>query len=77
MNARDFGLTDDADLAAEEDVRPYRGLSPAQRYGRFLDLMSYVEQVWRSLEPSRRARYDRAQQELDDPGPWWTRVPAR
>ncbi|MBI4677752.1 MAG: hypothetical protein HY748_09225 [Elusimicrobia bacterium] len=77
MNARDFGLSDDPQTCAEEDVRPYLGLSAAQRYGKFLDLMLFMERIWKSLDPVRRARYDRSQAEFDDPGRWWERVPRR
>lgn len=37
MDARDFGLTNDPYAEAEEDVRPYRGLSPAVE--QFLQMM--------------------------------------
>lgn len=76
MNAGDFGVTEDARLAAEEDARPYRGLAPAERYRRFLDLMRFMESILRSLDPGKRSRYDRVQTRLDDPGRWWERVPA-
>ena len=75
MNAGDFGLTEDPDAAAEEDVRPYRGLSPVQRYKKLLDLLSFMQEIRKSLDPLRRERQDRIQDELDDPGRWWERVP--
>lgn len=75
MRAHDFGVVEDPYEAAEEEVRPYRGLSPCERYGRFLDLMGFLEGIWKSLPPERRARCDRARTDLDDPGRWWERVP--
>lgn len=75
MNARDFGVPDDPFAAALEDVEPYRGLSPRERYERFLDLMALLEQIWKSIEPERRRRYERINDQLDDPGRWWERVP--
>lgn len=76
MDARDFGLSIDPHDCAQEEVRPYLGLSPSERYRRFLDLMSFMESIWKSLDPLKRARYDRIQADLDDPGRWWERVPA-
>ncbi len=75
MNARDFGFPDDPYAAAEEDVKPYRGLSPRERYAAFLDLMSFLEKIWKSLDPRKRAHYERVDDELNDPGRWWERVP--
>lgn len=75
MRARDFGIVEDPNEATEEEVRPYRGLSPRERYARFLDLMRFLEGIWNSLGPERRAHYDRIRSELDDPGRWWERVP--
>ncbi|MBI5243468.1 MAG: hypothetical protein HY922_07235 [Elusimicrobia bacterium] len=77
MDARDFGLTNDPYAEAEEDVRPYRALSPAERYSRLLDLMRFMDRIWGAIEPAKRAGYERAQDELDDPGRWWERVPSR
>lgn len=77
MSARDFGMPDAPHLIAQEEVRPYLRLSPAERYDRFLDLMSFLEQIWNSLPPDRRARYELANDRLDDPGRWWERVPVR
>lgn len=77
MNARDFGMTDDPAAGAAEEVRPYLGLTPAERYRKFLDLMLFMERVWNSLDPARRAHYDRVQAQLDDPGRWWERVSRR
>lgn len=75
MTARDFGVTDDPDASAEEDVRPYLRLTPEQRYRKFLDLMLFMERVWGALPPAKRAHYDRVQARMDDPGRWWERVP--
>ncbi|MEK7743561.1 MAG: hypothetical protein AAB578_04165 [Elusimicrobiota bacterium] len=77
MNARDFGMTDDPAAAAEEDVRPHRGLSPLERCRKLLDLISFMNDIRRSLDPARRERQERIQDELDDPGRWWERVPSR
>lgn len=44
-------MTDDPDAAAEEDVRPYRGLSPLQRYRKLLDLLSFMAEIRKSLDP--------------------------
>jgi len=77
VNARDFGVTDDPYQAAAEDVRPYRALTPRERYERFLDLMSFLEEIWRSLHPERRRLCERAGDALDDPGRWWQTVPSR
>ena len=74
MRASDFGFSDDPDEAAREEVRPYVGLTPAERYARFLDFVAFYEEIRRSLDPELRARYERARR-LDDPGPWWQRVP--
>lgn len=75
MRARDFGVSEDPDEAALEEVAPFRDLSPAERYLRFLDLVAFYETIWKSLDPGLRARYMLAQRELDDPGRWWERVP--
>ncbi len=40
-----------------------------------LDLMGFLESVWKAVEPARRARYARANAVTDDPGRWWERVP--
>jgi len=77
MLARDFGMTDDPQRMAVEEVLPYLRLSPLERYERFLDLMSFFERIWNSLPSDRRARYAEANDRLDDPGRWWERVPAR
>ena len=77
MSAREFGMPDDPQLIAEEEVRPYLRLSPSERYARFLDLMSFLEQIWKSLPADKRERYAKANDRLDDPGRWWERVPAR
>lgn len=77
VTGRDFGFSDDPFASADEDVKPYLGLTPAERYRRFLDLMSFMERIWRSIDPERRAHRDRVQEQLDDPGPWWERVKRR
>ncbi len=58
-------------------MRPYVGLPPSERYARFLDLMSYLERIWRSLPAKRRRQYEEANDRLDDAGRWWERVPVR
>ncbi len=50
-------------------------MSPPERYRKFLDLMLFMERIRGSLDPAKRARFDRAQAALDDPGTWWDRVP--
>ena len=75
VDARDFGFATDPWQQAEEDVRPYRQLSPQQRYACFIDLMALMERIWKSIDPERQARYASAQAKLDDPGRWWERVP--
>ena len=75
MDARDFGSTLDPQQAAVEGVKPYLQSSPRERYQKFLDLMSFLEQIWKSIDPAKRAAYDRVNEELNDPGAWWTRVP--
>lgn len=60
MNARDFGLPDDPMKTAQDQVRRYVGLSPPERYARFLDLMSFLERIWNSLPAEQRARYGKA-----------------
>lgn len=77
MKARDFGISDDAQASVDEDVRPYRDLSPAERYWKFLDLMRFMERVRGAQDPGRRAHYDRVQDQFDDPGRWWERLPSR
>ncbi len=77
MDARDFGMSIDPFEIAEDEVRPYRCLSPRERFERFLGLMSFLERIWRSLPAEKRVRYDRAQAELDDAGKWWERVPSK
>lgn len=77
MDARDFGVTTDPWRAAEEDVAPYRDLSAAERYACFVDLVGFMERIWNQAAPEDRRRWEKAQEELDDPGPWWTRVPRR
>ena len=75
VTARDLGGTDDPWASAMDDVEPYRGLTPQERYQRFLDIVSFMERVFKSIDPDKRARYDRARMALDDPGRWWERVP--
>lgn len=75
MNARDFGVTDDPYEAAIEDVEPYRRMTPEERYAKFIDLMAFLESIWMSLDPAKRAAADREIAKLDDPGRWWERVP--
>ncbi|MBI4576733.1 MAG: hypothetical protein HY722_10765 [Planctomycetes bacterium] len=74
MGARDFGLPEDPAAIADEEVAPYRGLSPGERYARFLDLMRLMERIWHSLDPERRRRCERALEALDDAGRWWERA---
>lgn len=74
VRAKDFGVSEDPDDAALEDVLPYRDLTAAERYLKFLDLESFYETIWKSLDPELRARYELAQRELDHPGRWWERV---
>ncbi|MBI5210379.1 MAG: hypothetical protein HY927_10445 [Elusimicrobia bacterium] len=52
-------------------------MAPSERYRRFLDLMRFMDHIWKSLDPDKRAHYDLVQRRLDDPGRWWERVPAR
>jgi hypothetical protein len=77
MSARAFGMSDDPYEAARDEVYPYRALTPEERYSRFLDLMAFLEEIWRSLDSRKRAHYDQAQERLDDLGRWWERVPSR
>lgn len=77
MSAREFGMPEDPRRVAEEEVRPYVGLSPSDRFARFLDLISFIERIWNSLPAERRTQYERANDRLDDPGRWWERVPVR
>lgn len=75
MNSRDFGVVEDAFEAAKADVAPVLHMSPAERYARFLDVVSFFEGVWKSLDPALRARSARASAAADDPGRWWERIP--
>lgn len=77
MNSKDFGVVEDAYEAAKADVAPVLRLTPAERYARFLDVVSFFDGVWRSLDPALRARSERAARVADDPGQWWERVPSR
>lgn len=77
MDSRDFGVVEDPYEAAKADVAPVLRLSPAERYARFLDVVSFFDGVWRSLDPALRARSVRASQAADDPGRWWERIPRR
>ena len=77
MNSRDFGVTDDPYEEAAEDVRPYVGLTPRERWMKFLDLMAFMERIWKSLDPQRRAQYERAYLSADDSGRWWERIPSQ
>ncbi|MBI3098568.1 MAG: hypothetical protein HYY93_10055 [Planctomycetes bacterium] len=68
-------MTDDPFLQAEAEVRPYRGLSHRERFRRFLDLMSFMEELMRTRPVEEWRRIWRAQESLDDPGRWWERIP--
>ena len=41
-----------------------------------LCLMSFLEKIWKSLDPRKRAHYERVDDELNDPGRWWEHVPS-
>jgi hypothetical protein len=74
VRAADFGYSDDPNESAIEDVRETRHLSPAERYKRFLQLIRFMESIWKSIDPERRKAYLRVEEELDDPGRWWERA---
>lgn len=77
MDARDFGVEMDPMRSAEEDVKAYRGLSPAECYAHFLDLMGFTDLIMRSRPIEEWRRTWRRLDQLDDPGRWWERVPER
>lgn len=67
----------DPDDCARADVAPFVGLSPQQRFAGFLDVLDLSEAMLVRMSEDRRRRAWSALDELDDPGRWWERVPAR
>lgn len=76
MSVRVLGIETDPIRVAEEDVAPCRGLSPAECYAQFVDLMNFTDILMRSTPVEEWYRVWRILDEMDDPGRWWERVPS-
>lgn len=77
MDSLWFGISNDPYVQAEDDVAPYRRLSPRECWGHFVDLMRFTEVLMRTRPPEEWRRAFRVHDALDDPGRWWERIPAR
>jgi len=77
MEARVLGIETDPVRVAEDDVAPYRGLSPAECHSQFVDLMNSTDLQMRSITVQEWYKAWRALDAVDDPGRWWERVPSR
>ncbi len=76
MSVRVLGIEVDPVRVAEEDVEPYRGLSPAECYAQFVDLMNFTDVLMRPTPVEESYRVWRTLDAIDDPGRWWERVPS-
>jgi hypothetical protein len=77
MKAADFGVTDDPYRQAQDDVAPYRGLTPQECWRRFIELTQFSEMLMRTRPVEEWKRLLQIHDALDNPGRWWERVPNR